>query len=143
MDDVRALFEKDRLAKYLGIEPVLIEPGHAVARVDTDDRHLNGLDIVHGGTLFALADFAYALASNSRGRIAVSVSATISYLRASRGGTLLADAREVSRSRRLATHTVRIYEEGAAQDDPIAIFQGTVYLKSDTVEAMAKRGSSS
>jgi len=133
MDDVRALFEKDRLAKLLGIAPVLVEPGHAVARLDIDDRHLNGLDIVHGGTLFALADFAFALASNSHGRIAVSVSATISYLRASRGGALIAEAQEVSRSRRLATHTVRIYQEDGSEDEPIAIFQGTVYLKSDAV----------
>ena len=57
---------------------------------------LNAADVVHGGALFTLADLAFAVASNSRGQLALSINASISYLKAARGPLLTAEAKEVS-----------------------------------------------
>lgn len=126
-DALRRYFDKDRFAALCGVEIVEAGPGTALVRMKLEDRHLNGLDMAHGGALFTLADMAFAVASNSHGVPAVAVSATITYARAARSGVVYARAREVSRSRRLATYAVEVRNES---DEILCIFQGTVYIKS-------------
>ncbi len=58
----------DRVAEHFGIRVEYCSEGKAVAVMDIDDRHLNGFDIAQGGAVFTLADTAFALASNTRGR---------------------------------------------------------------------------
>ena len=128
MENVRKFFKKDRFAKYVGIELIEVSEGKARVRLKIRQEHLNGVDLVHGGTIFALADFAFAVASNSHGTIALGVNANISYLKAARGGVLTADAIEVARNPNLATYQINITNE---EDDLIAVFQGTVYRKKD------------
>ncbi len=94
--------------------------------------HLNGLSIAHGGALFTLADFAFALASNSHGTVAVAVNASISIMKATTEGTLWAEAREVSKNHRLGTYTVEIRDDAG---DLVALFQGLAYWKSDPIPA--------
>ena len=43
---------------------------------------VNGHDIAHGGFLFTLADSAFALACNSRGRLTVAAGADITFVAA-------------------------------------------------------------
>ena len=128
MENVRKFFKKDRFAKYVGIELIEVSEGKARVRLKIRQEHLNGVDLVHGGAIFALADFAFAVASNSHGTIALGVNANISYLKAARGGVLTADAIEVARNPNLATYQINITNE---EDDLIAVFQGTVYRKKD------------
>ena len=91
-----------------------------------EDKHLNSVDIVHGGALFTLADLAFAVASNSHGRIALAINAHISFLRAVSGGTLTATATEVEEPGRLGSYHVVITDEN---DNKIAVFNGMVYRK--------------
>jgi acyl-CoA thioesterase len=90
------------------------------------EEHTNGLGMVHGGALFSLADLAFAAASNSKGRIAVAINATISYLQAPQTDRLTAVAEEVSSGRKLATYSVTVSD---GSDRICAVFQGTAYLK--------------
>lgn len=126
MDKIREFFKKDRFAAHNDITLLKIRPGYAKAELIISDKHLNGIDITHGGAIFTLADFAFAIASNSHGSIAVGVSATISYLKATNKGTLTAEATEVALNPKLATYSVEVRDEG---QDLVAIFQGTVYRK--------------
>jgi acyl-CoA thioesterase len=86
--------------------------------------HGNMYGMVHGGAIFSLADFVFQAASNSHGVLAVAVQANITYLQAPRTKILYAEASEVSRTRRLATYSIRVTEEG---NKLVAMFQGTVY----------------
>jgi acyl-CoA thioesterase len=52
------------------------------------------------------------------------VQASITYLQAPRTKNLYAEASEVSRTRRLATYSIRVTDE---EDKLVATFQGTVY----------------
>ncbi len=128
---VRAFFSRaDRFARHSGIELVEVAEGFARARMTLAPFHHNGVGIAHGGALFTLADFAFAAASNSHGTIAVAISATISILKATREGTLWAEAREVARSRKVGTYSVEVKDESG---DLVALFQGTVYRKSEAL----------
>ena len=50
--------------------------------MEISDIHLNSIGTVHGGALFTLADFTFALAANSHGIVTVAINANISYLKA-------------------------------------------------------------
>lgn len=132
LDKIRKLFENDRFAKYSGIEVVDISPGSAETRMKVEDKHLNGIGTVHGGALFTLADFSFALAANSYGRVTVAINASISYLKAVKTGTLIAEARELSKSNRISNYTVTIKEEEGGE--LVAVFQGMAYRKKAKLE---------
>ena len=130
MESVKSFFKNDKFAEHVGIELLEVYEGRAKAKMKIKEHHLNGIDIVHGGAIFSLADLAFAVASNSHGTIAVSINVSISYLKASASGTLIAEAKEVSLNPKLATYEVRVIDEN---NDLIAIFLGTVYRKKDKI----------
>jgi len=117
MQAIWDFFKNDRFAQHSGIELLEIAPGYAKAKMEVTDSHLNGVDVVHGGAIFTLADLAFAAASNSHGTVAVAM-------------TLYAEAREVSRNPKLATYSIAITEESG---DTIATFEGMVYRKKDQI----------
>ena len=128
MKSVREGLENDAYASHLGIELLAIEAGYARARMPVKAFHGNMHGMVHGGAMFSLADFVFQAASNSHGVLAVAVQASITFLQAPRTKILYAEASEVSRTRRLATYSIRVTEEG---DKLVAMFQGTVYRMPD------------
>jgi acyl-CoA thioesterase len=126
LETLRSYFAKDAFANACGIELIEASDGHAVARGTIDEKHLNGIGLAHGGLLFTLADLACAAAVHTRGRVAVSINNAITYVKAAQGGTLKAEATEVSRNNRLASYTVNILNEAG---EIIALFQGLAYVK--------------
>ncbi|BCO10424.1 phenylacetic acid degradation protein [Desulfolithobacter dissulfuricans] len=128
--DLQTFFQKDSFARYVGIELLDVAPGYARVQLDISSHHLNGVNIAHGGAIFALADYAFAVASNSHGTVALGINATISYLKAAGEGLLTAEAKEISRNPKLATYQVSIAD---ADRNLIAVFQGTVYRKKDKI----------
>ena len=130
MEHMKEFFKKDRFANSVGIELLEVSAGTARASMEIKDHHLNAVGIVHGAAIFTLADLVFAMASNSHGTVAVAVNVSISFLKAASGGTLFAEAMEVSRNSKLASYTIRVTDES---DDLIAIFQGMVYRKRDKI----------
>ncbi len=129
MKNVQQFFStRDQFARHAGLELLTAAEGYAKVKMDIGNYHLNGVNTVHGGAIFTLADFAFAVASNANGRVAMGVNASISYLKAVTGGTLLAEAREVSLNHKLGHYLVNIYDE---HNDLVAVFQGMVYRKQD------------
>lgn len=116
----------DPFAHYLGIEKVEVSEGKARARFTVQKHHLNGLGTLHGGMIFALADVVLGAASNSHGRVAVAIQATISYIKAISEGVLTAETEELSRDSVLGLYNVRVTNDAG---DLVAVFQGRVYLK--------------
>lgn len=121
-------FENDRFAATSGMRLVELGPGFAKTSLQVEPRHLNNVGTVQGGAIFTLADYAFGAASKTGGRVAVAVSTNLSFLKATRSGTLYAEATEVSRSRRLSVCTVRVLNEDG---ELVALFQGTAYIKDE------------
>jgi acyl-CoA thioesterase len=131
MDKFHKQFDKDNYAKASGISLIEASAGYAKASMEICDMHLNSVGIVHGGAMFTLADFAFAVASNSHGKIALAINAEISFFKASEKGTLTAVAKEISLNNKLGTYLVEITNE---KDEQIAHFTGTVYRKNETID---------
>jgi acyl-CoA thioesterase len=101
-------------------------PGQATVRMEVRALHLNFNGSCHGGAIFALADTAFGLASNSHGILAAGIDAHIAFPAPARAGEVLtAVALEVSRSRRLAIYRVEVHAGNATL---VAVFTGTVYI---------------
>ncbi len=135
MDPIDRFIAQDRFASHLGIEMTGHGPGTAAARMVIGERHLNSAGIAHGGAIFSLADAVFSAASNSHGTLALAINVSISYFKAVTGGTLQAEAREASLTPRLATYIIDVKDESG---DAVALFQGTVYRKKESIEALVK-----
>ena len=130
MRTIKEFFKNDRYAALSGIELLEVSPGRAKARMQIEDHHLNGVDLVHGGAIFTLADLVFAAASNSHGTVAVAINASIWYVKAAKEGMLMAEAREVSLNPKLATYAIDVTDEAG---DIVATFEGMVYRKKDRI----------
>jgi len=124
MQQIARFFDRDKLAKFLDIELVEVSPGQATTRMTIQEKHYNGVNITHGGAIFTLADFAFAVACNSYGTLAVAINVNISFLKSTSKGVLTAKAREVTKSNRLGTYQIEITDE---ENAIVASFQGTCY----------------
>ena len=121
------LVARDGLCRTLGIAFVDGGPGRAPVAMTVDARHLNFLGGAHGGAVFALADSAFGLASNSHGPAASGIDAHVTYEAAVRtGDRLVARATEQHRGRRTAVYRIDVVREGDGRH--VSSFTGTVFL---------------
>ena len=127
--DLAALAAADGLCRTLGITLLEGAPGHASVAMRVDARHLNFNGGGHGGAIFALADSAFGLASNSHGPLASGIDAHITYGHAVRAGDrLVARATELQRKRRIAVYRIDVTRDDAEQT-LISTFTGTVFIR--------------
>lgn len=89
------MFSNDRGSKTMGIELLATGDGRATTRLEIVDGMLNGLDLCHGGFVFALADTALAFAANADGDERPTTTAAIRYRRPARAGDILTARAEV------------------------------------------------
>lgn len=127
-ESYRKQFDKDAFAKSAGIVLTEARPGYAVARMTVTGTHLNSVGTLHGGAMFTLADFVFAVASNTHGKVALAIQTEISFFKAVTSGTLTATAMEISLHEKLGTYLVEIRDESG---EMIAHFKGTVYRKNE------------
>jgi acyl-CoA thioesterase len=135
MDALKTFVEKDHFAKHVDIEMLEYGAGRAKARMRLKEHHLNSAGTAHGGAIFSLADAVFSVASNSHGTLAMAINVSISFFKAARSGMLFAEGREVSLNPRLATYLIDVKDEQGAA---VALFQGTVYRKKDSIADIAK-----
>lgn len=117
-----AMYERDSVARELGIGITHSEDGLAVVSMTVEEKMTNGLDVCHGGILFTLADTAMAYASNAAGERSLSTSASIEWLATARiGDHLIATCRTVARRGRNTIHDITITN---GNGDTIALLRG-------------------
>lgn len=131
MERVKKFFKRDKFAEYTGIELLDAKKGYARCKMEITEKHLNGIGTVHGGAIFTLADFTFAVAANSYGTVTVAINANISFMKAARSGTLFAEAEEISMNPKLGTYTINVTDDTG---ELIAIFQGMAYRKRDKID---------
>ncbi len=133
-EQAKKIFARDRFAERAGIEIVEVSRGYCRAQMPiVADRHFNSANVVHGGAIFTLADFAFAVASNSHGQLALAVNVSISFLKAKQNGCLYAEATEVADPTRLGHYDVTVTDEKGSL---IARFHGLAYRKQEPVPGL-------
>ncbi len=134
---VARLMERDRWAAVAGARIAEVREGYARVTMRLRPDHLNGVGVVQGGAVFTLADFAFAIASNSHGTVAVALDVSITFARAGRSGVLTAEAVEESVSRRVSVCNVRVTDD---RGELVALFRGTAFRKEDAIAALLAQG---
>ena len=122
---------KDKFARHLQIEVVSFKEGYAKVKLAVQPRFINGAGFVHGGVLFSLADYAFALAANAGHESGLAVNANINFIKtAFPDDELFAEARLVSRSRKLGTYQVDVTNR---QGVILARVQSMAYFKEESL----------
>ena len=126
---VSAMLARDEFSRWLGLEVVELAPATCLCRMTVREEMVNGFGVAHGGIAYSLADSALAFASNTHGRVTLSIENGISYPAPARPGDVLsALCTEQSASYRVAFYQVRVTNQ---RDELVALFRGTVFRTSE------------
>ena len=125
------MMEKDYCSQWMNIKALIVKEGHCKIKMVVKKEMLNGYGILHGGIAFAFADSAFAFASNSYGRLAVSINGSMIYSKsAMEGEVLYAEAKALNVNHKTADFDVNVMNE---KDEVYYYFRGTVYRSSKEV----------
>lgn len=123
----KTMLDNDRFSQWLGIEILGTREDYCKLRMQIRDEMLNGMKKAQGGITFSFADSCFAFASNTRGKKAVSIEASINHIEAlDSGDIIVAEAQLESVKNKLGFYTVRIRRE----ETLVALFKGVVYRTS-------------
>jgi acyl-CoA thioesterase len=119
--------ENEPFAQKLGIKLLDLDEGYSRVEMKFTPDMENFLGMAHGGALFALIDEAFETASNSHGTVVVAVNMNITYISPpSPASTLIAEAREISRTQRTAVYDIKLFDD---RNNLIASCEALVYRK--------------
>jgi acyl-CoA thioesterase len=119
------VFAKDAFSQWLGVELIDIKEGYSKIKMTVRKEMINGLNVVHGGIAFSLADSAFAFACNNRNNLSLALETSISFLRpVFIGDVLMAEAKEIRNGKNTGVYLVEVTNQ---HDNLIALFKGTCY----------------
>jgi acyl-CoA thioesterase len=130
---------KSPFAKYMGMTILDVAPGYAKAEARYSEEMCNFNGLIHGGAIFALIDEVFGAASNSHGTIALALNMNITFIKPPQiNSTLIAEAKEESRSKHTATYHIEVHQKGENGDQIIAVCQALVYRKEKNLPFFGK-----
>lgn len=119
LEEARAFFAKDKYATEItGIVIDEVGEHYAKCSLKLDDRHKNAVGQVMGGVMYTLADFVFAVATNFKQPVTVTVVSQISYLGMVKGDTLIAETRLLKDGKRSCFYEVDIKDN---LGNPVAV----------------------
>ena len=119
LQETREFFLADRFAMVTsGIEIEAVDDGYAKCSMKIDDRHVNATGHVMGGAIFTLADFVFAVATNTPGNVTVTTVSQISYLGTPKGDVLYGESRILKDGRRNCFYEISITDNAGT---PVAV----------------------
>ncbi len=131
---LREAIEKEPYANHMGIRLREVGPGYAMMETRYSEKMTNFNGIIHGGAIFSLIDEAFSIASNSHGTVALALNLNVTFLASPAIGSLLVvEAKEESRSRRVATYRIDVVQKDDGGDKKIAACQALVYRKDEAL----------
>jgi len=122
----------DSFRELLGIKVLEIRKDYAKMSIKITKEHTNLHGLTHGGVIFALADCAFAEATNSGDNKAVAVQVSINFVKPSgEGDVLTAEATRVSEGKTFSLYNVAVIKENKV----LALFTGLAYkLQPEKIE---------
>ncbi|MGM0454038.1 MAG: PaaI family thioesterase [Thermodesulfobacteriota bacterium] len=105
--------EKEPLAQTFHMALVEIDRGYSMVKMAYQPEQMaNIYQRAHGGAIYCLIDEAFETASQTHGTIAVALNVNVTYVASPDTEILLfAEAREVSRSRKIANYDIKVNDE--------------------------------
>jgi acyl-CoA thioesterase len=112
----------------IGFEVVQQRPGFIACRVPLAEKHKNGIGLLHGGVLTALADHVLSVVVYPHvevGKWVATLDLKMSYFAPVRDGDLRAEAEIISLRKRIGAVRIDLKNDGVL----VAAAMGTVYVK--------------
>lgn len=123
---VDKMMNNDAFSKWLGIEILELKKGYCKIQMKVLKNMTNGFNIAHGGISYSLADSALAFASNSHGKMALSIETSISHTqKVNLNDVLTAETEELNLNSKTGLYNIKILNQKLEE---IAFFKGTVYF---------------
>lgn len=122
---VGTMLDGDRFTEWMGMAVLETAPQRSVVAMTVRPEMVNGFGVCHGGVIFSLADSALAFASNTHGRVTMSIENSIRYPRPAHAGdrlTAVAEAEYVGG--RIGYYRVTVTKQDGVV---VGLFRGTVY----------------
>jgi acyl-CoA thioesterase len=141
IEAVREYFTADRYAQAAGIVIETVTEERVLCSMEIKDLHFNAGGAVHGGAIFTLADFTFAVHSNlalihgAPEGPTLAQSCGISFLKRSRGKRLFAESVCLSRGRTMSVFRVSIRDDLGV---PIAEMHGNGFTTPQTGKGAEK-----
>ena len=130
------MWEVDQTRRSFGMTLDAVGPGFASVSMQVRPDMLNNHGACHGGTIFTLADSAFAYACNSYDAVTVAQHCSITFLVAGKvGDTLTAKAREAQRTGRSG-----VYDITVTRQDGVAIAEFRGLSRTTGGSFLAQRG---
>jgi acyl-CoA thioesterase len=129
-DVSEAILEASRREPYagkMGMRCLEVSPGACRVQMTVGDDMVNLFGTAHGGAVFSVIDEAFQVAVNAAGVVAYALNLSVTYISACRpGDVLVAEAREMSVTRRTSTCEIRVFRGGG---ELVAVAQALAYRK--------------
>lgn len=102
--------QTEPLARTLNMRLLELAAGYSRVEMHYDPESMaNIYSRAHGGAIFSLIDEAFETASQTTGSIAVALNVNVTYVSSPASAIMLsAEAREISRSRKIANYDIRV-----------------------------------
>ena len=123
LQEARSFFTNDHFATDNGFTLEALTEDGAVCAVSLSQRHQNAEGGVMGGTILALADFTFAVASENAHRPTVAQQVSLSFLNASKGTRLISTATCIKSGRSSCVYRIDIKDD-LGKDIAQAMFTG-------------------
>lgn len=112
IEEARNYFKDDRFAtEASGIIIEAVDDGYAKCSMKIEDRHRNAVNQVMGGAIYTLADFVFAVATNTKDHWTVTTVSQISYIGTVKGDTLYGESRCIKDGRRTCFYEIEIKDD--------------------------------
>ncbi|MEM6397739.1 MAG: hotdog fold thioesterase [Bacteroidota bacterium] len=121
---INQMLAQDAFSQWLGIEILDHKQGYCKVGMTIRPEMLNGMNKAHGGITFSLADSCFAFASNSHGRVAVSIEASINHIKALEAGDYITAETILDHLTNKLGYNVIEVRRG---EELVALFKGIVY----------------
>ena len=119
LQEAKDYFIADRFAMVTsGIEIEAVDEGYAKCSMKIEERHVNATGHVMGGAIFTLADFVFAVATNTKDMVTVTTVSQISFLGAPKGDVLYGESRILKDGRRNCFYEIFITDN---EGTPVAV----------------------
>lgn len=112
LEAAKEFFGKDRYATEVsGIDILEVDKNYARCIMPIDKRHQNAQGFLMGGAIFTLADFTFAVSTNFKRPVTVTLNANVSFLNGAKGNTLYSESKLIKDGRRNCFFEIMITDE--------------------------------
>lgn len=109
LEEAKKYFGNDHFAvDVAGISIDAVDENYAKCSLKLSDKHYNAANQVMGGAIFTLADFTFAVATNTPDCHVVTSTSQITYLGTVKGDTLISESQIIKMGKTLCTVQINI-----------------------------------